>query len=1221
MGERKFGSPESACTTPAVAKHWSCSVRAEEAFLNGESLSKRFSRLREAIEDTDEATIRRTLPLLQGPDIGVHGRRLLVALKKRMARKGLLVPSSKVSGRLSDIDADNPLPGTTIVSCTMNRHENLLASLETWLRLPVDEIVLVDWSSEQPLHEILEMHRDPRLRVARVSGETKWILTYAFNVGLRLASYERIYKLDADIEVTADFLEKNSFQESEFVRGSWKLGAQHGGKDQKYINGSFGAFKRDLRDLGYYNEFIRTYGWDDSDLYERLEVARGLHPRYLDPTSVVHRNQDDDSRLRFQDVPDRGTFLGRFDPVELYIQTNKHLVRNTVRWEASLLQEYQLRCSGQVSDADRLTSDLPIPQRLWESAVREAISEIAVWKSERLSNLLQSWPALVELIRVDFNLGVPFEETELLLEPAPRERNAAARNEPAPSAERIELSRATSQSAPMIVERSHGGTFERSVSQDGVVIRQVPPDVFAALAYIQRADRTTTYFDTVSSEKDRGRFSETRSSSEKAADEIAPRVLVTTVYDESRDDRRAEYIHCIERNLALFDRLIVFYERSSGVLIEDLKRRLRLDSLPSQLQLVEVDSRPTFEELFTLSDRSCRGAVTLVANGDIVFDDSVRKLTSELISDRFVVLSRYEADHCGATAVWTPILLPDGSPNFFSADVWGYIPPRKSWFRADFEVGSFQCDSFLNYHLWRGGYEVYNPCLDVRAMHIHADDATSSEAKAVALREEIRDRRLREAVLVRDVPLSGVPWCTAAEVGALSGITRALSWYEKTISIEAPARRGLTLPTAVHIVAAARLASFGGYRVVVWAAPTESSPSCYEMLQFLVSKLAVDSVVIIRSARSSGRTSAHTDDRLSNLQSDDLVRSYSRATKEDALALPDQSTLLLPAFDDLSISLLLDEFVVRDLTLLEQWMRELVSQYDMGLAFDPFIEEIGWRLKDSQSARDYAYFHSKNSPSPDVSLVTSVYDGAEHMAGFLANVAATVLHCNGEVVIVEAASPGNEYEIFERFLREHPGIAERFRYIRLEDDPGLYECWRIGIEASRSRYVGNANVDDRRSPMHTLALLSALQQDPGLAGAATALRVTRRLNAPWYSETSDSIWFDHLNREVSFGDFYRTTIAGLVASQNLMHCMPIWKKSLHDTYGWFDESTYGTSADWAFWLKCAGGGERFRLLSDALGGYYLNEGSHNRRYDRDGRKELQIIRDFIGVTQDRVVAQ
>jgi hypothetical protein len=86
---------------------------------------------------------------------------------------------------LSQRDAAPPLPGISLVAACMNREENLLKVLDSWLATDVDEIVIVDWSSASELWPQLSAIADPRLKVIRIDGEKRWILTHALNVGLR----------------------------------------------------------------------------------------------------------------------------------------------------------------------------------------------------------------------------------------------------------------------------------------------------------------------------------------------------------------------------------------------------------------------------------------------------------------------------------------------------------------------------------------------------------------------------------------------------------------------------------------------------------------------------------------------------------------------------------------------------------------------------------------------------------------------------------------------------------------------------------------------------------------------------------------------------------------------------------------------------------------------------------------------------------------------------
>jgi hypothetical protein len=253
---------------------------------------------------------------------------------------------------------------------------------------------------------------------------------------------------------------------------------------------------------------------------------------------------------------------------------------------------------------------------------------------------------------------------------------------------------------------------------------------------------------------------------------------------------------------------------------------------------------------------------------------------------------------------------------------------------------------------------------------------------------------------------------------------------------------------------------------------------------------------------------------------------------------------------------------------------------------------------------------------PKISFVTSIFKGDEFFRGFLENTAAALIESDGEVILIDAASPGNEQAIFQLFISEYPGLKHRMRYIQLQADPGLYNCWRLGIEAAKAEWVGNANLDDRRSPFQVRAMLTQLTEHSEFSGAAAAIRATRARNTGWYELTDNEYWFNNgFEQAITFDTLYIKDDKGLVKSQNVMHCMPIWHKSLHDKYGYFDEETYGTSADWAFWLECTKAGEKFCLVPQVLSQYYINEQSHNRVNDPNGIKENRIVNDYLSVLQ------
>lgn len=189
--------------------------------------------------------------------------------------------------------------GISLVTCAMNRSENLLKALKTWIAHPeISEIVIVDWSSDKPVSETLQEEgiTDKRIRIVRVDGEPRWILSYAFNVGFRVAACKHILKVDADIVLDPAFFEKNQLKPNHFIAGNWRTAV----KSQAYVNGFFLLHKSDMAVVGGFNEYIKTYGWDDDDIYERL-VLSGVTRQDVDNETIHHLPHSDEERTGQKD--------------------------------------------------------------------------------------------------------------------------------------------------------------------------------------------------------------------------------------------------------------------------------------------------------------------------------------------------------------------------------------------------------------------------------------------------------------------------------------------------------------------------------------------------------------------------------------------------------------------------------------------------------------------------------------------------------------------------------------------------------------------------------------------------------------------------------------------------------------------------------------------------------------------------------------------------------
>jgi len=156
----------------------------------------------------------------------------------------------------------------SLVTACMNREAHLRRSLPEWLRLPgLAEIVVVDWSNERSLEELTAL--DPRVRVVRVQGEPRWVLSYAYNLGVARASGSTIFKCDADCLPDPGIMALAP-ADGRFFAGHWKSGQPLG---KPSVNGQCVFARRQFETVNGYSEFIRTYGRDDEDFYDRLMAA------------------------------------------------------------------------------------------------------------------------------------------------------------------------------------------------------------------------------------------------------------------------------------------------------------------------------------------------------------------------------------------------------------------------------------------------------------------------------------------------------------------------------------------------------------------------------------------------------------------------------------------------------------------------------------------------------------------------------------------------------------------------------------------------------------------------------------------------------------------------------------------------------------------------------------------------------------------------------------
>lgn len=273
--------------------------------------------------------------------------------------------------------------GVSLVTCCKNRNDNLFRALPSWTAHPdISEIVIVDWCSDDPVEEdmISRGLSDGRIRVVRVDDEPRWILSYAFNVGFRAASCERILKVDADIVLSEDFFEKNVLDPNTFIAGNWRR-AEEG---QQYINGFFYLMKSDLAHVGGFNEFITTYGWDDDELYHRL-LLEGVGRKDVDVHTVHHLPHDDTARTgREDDAALRKSAAETLkSTTHFFIRRNRFITNAMPSWSGqSQFLPFDIDHEAPEKMVLHRTGWTPVevPQVIHDDAEFYALSELASWR-------------------------------------------------------------------------------------------------------------------------------------------------------------------------------------------------------------------------------------------------------------------------------------------------------------------------------------------------------------------------------------------------------------------------------------------------------------------------------------------------------------------------------------------------------------------------------------------------------------------------------------------------------------------------------------------------------------------------------------------------------------------------------------------------------------------------------------------------------------------------
>ncbi len=229
--------------------------------------------------------------------------------------------------------------------------------------------------------------------------------------------------------------------------------------------------------------------------------------------------------------------------------------------------------------------------------------------------------------------------------------------------------------------------------------------------------------------------------------------------------------------------------------------------------------------------------------------------------------------------------------------------------------------------------------------------------------------------------------------------------------------------------------------------------------------------------------------------------------------------------------------------------------------------------------------------NPLVSAIVSTYNSERFIRGCLQDLTEQTLFRQGllDIIVVNSGSQQNEEAIVREFQGHYPAI----QYIRTEERETIYGAWNRGLPAARGKYITNANTDDRHAPEMLEKLAAVLEQNPDVAYVYSHFYITEVPNQTWECRTPCRVadWHPPYSRQELLQHYFCGP-------------QPMWRRSLHDEYGYFDERMK-SAGDYEFTLRISQTHKLMRV-PEVLGLYFQNPDSLERTAGTGDREDAWI---------------
>lgn len=271
-------------------------------------------------------------------------------------------------------------------------------------------------------------------------------------------------------------------------------------------------------------------------------------------------------------------------------------------------------------------------------------------------------------------------------------------------------------------------------------------------------------------------------------------------------------------------------------------------------------------------------------------------------------------------------------------------------------------------------------------------------------------------------------------------------------------------------------------------------------------------------------------------------------------------------------------------------MRKIGSNFERHYAImdiQPEEDPLNQKMGDSSQC---------DHQQPLVSAIVTTYASERFMRGLLEDLEAQTLRDQLEIVIVDSNSPENEETIVREFQEKYQNIVYLKTNIRENSHVSLNRC----IQMAKGKYITLACTDDRHLPYAFERMVAVLEARPDIALVYADIAITKNeqdviLNRPL---AEAEICAYYIWPEFEPISFFKQCYAGP---------QPMWRRSLHDKYGYFDPE-FWSAGDYEFWLRLVANGEKFLHIPDVLGLMLLSKNSNSNQNIQRSLEESERCR-------------